>query len=165
MSATAALGHDVDGIQGTVDCDGNFSITVHGDVWDPTDLIVTVNGEAGFPEDGTVVFSGSTGFDEYNVSTYGPFTGTGGQDGMLIEAGTSEDDDDYVSGFLVLTQESCATPTPIPTETPTSSIPDTSLSVLTTDSTGDLLMALFGALACAGLIATIVGTAKRAEKR
>jgi hypothetical protein len=128
---------------------------------------VGLNGEAGAPVDGTILFD-STDDATSGTETY-VFTGTGGADGMLIEASLS--DGDYTSGFLVLNQESCATPTPTPTptvtptETPIPSIPDTSLSVLTTDSTGDLLMALFGAMACAGLIATIVGTAKRAEKR
>lgn len=117
FAASGAFAHDVQSISGTVDCAGNYSITVHGDVFGSVHLIVKL--------DGNVISDAVTGqaANDNSFNDYGPFIGTGGSAGQAIFAKSSDESDaNGSSGSLVLTQESCETPapseTPAPTETP-----------------------------------------------
>lgn len=136
LTAGVALGHHVNAIQGTVDCEGNYSITVTGDVFGTTNLIVWL--------DGKVIFDGDTGQVGSVTSTYGPFTGVGATAGQSIEA-KAQDNPNTVSGTLTLSQETCATPSP----TPDPSIPDTATGLPTPTFAPDGIVFL-GTLALLG---------------
>lgn len=120
LTAGVVMGHHVNSISGTVDCDGNYSITVNGDVFDNVHLIVKLNG--------TTIFDAVTGQQGGGTNTYGPFEGTGAFAGETISA--KPGDNNAVEGTLALTQESCdeviVTPTPDPTPEP--SLPNTASS-------------------------------------
>lgn len=107
MAATA-MAHQVTKIVGTVDCQGNYSITVTGDVYDGVHLIVILGGT-------TIYDQAQNGTSA--TQTFGPFTGTGATAGESIVAKTS--DGSQTSGELTLTGGPCSTPTPPPTPTPT----------------------------------------------
>lgn len=114
-TASAVLGHNVQSISGTVDCSGNYSITVKGDVYNPVTLNVKL--------DGAVIYGPTLQGTDTSVRDFGPFTGTGATAGETISASTS--DGSSTSGALVLTGGPCATPTPSPTVTPTVTIAPT----------------------------------------
>jgi len=97
----SALAHQVTKIVGTVDCQGNYSITVTGDVYGGVHLIV--------------ILGGNTIYDQAQNGTsathdFGPFTGTGATAGESIMAKTS--DGSQTSGELILTGGPCTKPDP-----------------------------------------------------
>lgn len=108
---------DTGGVQGTVDCQGDYSITVTGDVYGTVKLVVTLGGNK--------INDAVTGqVGDKDGQTYGPFTGTGATAGEAIAAWPSDNApkngklNGEVDGSLVLNVESCSTPTPTPTPTP-----------------------------------------------
>lgn len=108
-TASAVLGHNVQSISGTVDCSGNYSITVKGDVYNPVTLNVKL--------DGAVIYGPTLQGTDTSVRDFGPFTGTGATAGEAISASTS--DGSSASGVLVADPASCPTPTDPPTTPPT----------------------------------------------
>ena len=81
-TASAVLGHNVQSISGTVDCSGNYSITVKGDVYNPVTLVVKL--------DGNIVYGPALQGTDESVRTFGPYTGTGATAGETISASTSD---------------------------------------------------------------------------
>ncbi|MCL4367810.1 MAG: hypothetical protein M1337_01345, partial [Actinobacteria bacterium] len=67
-TAGTVLGHAVTAVSGTVDCAGNYTISVTGDVYDPVHLFITVGG--------TTIDEGLQGSNQ-STRTFGPYTGTG----------------------------------------------------------------------------------------
>lgn len=98
LFAVPVAGHDVQSIAGTVDCHGNFSITVQADVWADTHLIVTLGGN--------VIYDEAIPGDDQSSRTFGPFTGTGAHQSEAITAHTS-DSEHVVSGQLVYIGGDC----------------------------------------------------------
>jgi hypothetical protein len=116
FSALVVSAHQVTAILGTVNCQGNYSITVTGDVYDGIHLIVTLGG--------TTIYDQAQN-DTSATQTFGPFTGTGAAVGESIMAQTS--DGSQTSSELTLTGDPCSTstPTPTPTCTPTPTVTPT----------------------------------------
>jgi hypothetical protein len=107
-TASAVLAHNVATITGTVDCQGNYSITVHGEVYDGVRLIVKL--------DGTTIYDQAQNGSSA-VQDFGPFTGIGATAGEAIEASTS--DGSHTSGTLVANPKTCDSPSPSPSPSPT----------------------------------------------
>jgi hypothetical protein len=97
--AGSALGHWATSISGTVDCSGNWSVTVHGAVWDPVHLWVKVG-------DAPAIDEGTQGTDQ-SERTFGPFKGTGGTAGDAISAWPSDDPGANATGKLVADPAVC----------------------------------------------------------
>ena len=110
-----ASAHEIVSITGTVDCQGNYSISPVGNVFGNTDLVVQLGGVT--ISDAVTGQTSSNGNDPN--ATYGPFTGTGATVGEAIASYPSDNTDAGSTGVLVLSVESCSTPT----ATPTPSIP------------------------------------------
>lgn len=125
--AGVASAHHVISIDGTVDCDGNYSVTVEANVFGRVSLETTLNGDV----IGTETPGGSNADYTYT------YTGSGASEGDAIEA-TVSDGGASKSGTLVLVGgpcgevipqcgdegyqgEPCGEPTPTPTPTPTPS--------------------------------------------
>lgn len=112
--AGVASAHDVQSVSGTVACDGDYTITVHADVWLPTTLVVTLDGQ---PLSNPSPAVGSN----HNSIDY-VYTGTGASAGEVITARTSDESaQNGASGTLSQQEESCATPSPSPSPTPSPS--------------------------------------------
>ena len=106
MFAGTAAAHQVTKVAGTVDCQGNYSILAHGDVYNPVTLTIKLGG--------TIVYGPAlqgTDTSMRDLPFSGPVTGTGATVGESIEASTS--DGSQTSGKLVLTGGPC-TPPPTP---------------------------------------------------
>lgn len=108
--ASGAFGHDVQTVSGTVDCQGNYTITVHADVWDPTHLFVTL--------DGNTIYDQATGSSDHSQRDI-ILTGTSASAGQAIFAKTGDESNAAgANGTLVGAEQDCSTPTPEPTATP-----------------------------------------------
>jgi hypothetical protein len=108
--ASGAFGHDVQTVSGTVDCQGNYTITVHADVWDPTHLFVTL--------DGNTIYDQATGSSDHSQRDI-ILTGTSASAGQAIFAKTGDESNAAgANGTLVGAEQDCSTPIPTPTETP-----------------------------------------------
>lgn len=115
--AGQASAHQAKSIQGTVDCDGNYAITVNADVWGGVHLIVKL--------DGAKIYDEAIPGNDQSVHAFGPFTGTGATAGMSISAKTS-DNASGASGVLVADPSECVQPTEPPaTEPPATEPPAT----------------------------------------
>jgi hypothetical protein len=101
VSAGAVSAHNVNKIVGTVDCSGNYSITVTGDIWGGVHLFVKLGGVQ-------IVDEVENGNNQA-VRDFGPFTGSGATAGEAISAKTESQ---TVSGKLVADPKECPTPEP-----------------------------------------------------
>ena len=108
-TAGAVLAHQVTRISGTVDCSGNYSISVTGDVYGGVHLVVTLGGTTIYDQ----AENGSS-----SVQTFGPFTGTGATAGEAIAAYPSDGGTSAgATGTLVAQPEVCKTTPAITTTT------------------------------------------------
>jgi len=105
VSADVVPNHQVNSVAGTVDCQGNFSILAHGDVYNPVTFTIKLGG--------TIVYGPAlqgTDTSMRDLPFSGPVTGTGATVGESIQASTS--DGSQTSGVLVLTGGPCTPPCP-----------------------------------------------------
>jgi hypothetical protein len=86
FGGVTAFAHDVSSVAGTVNCAGDYSITVTGDVYDPVLLVVTLgSGTTGNVFDGKTGQTATVSPDATYPST-GSFTGAGATVGEAITA-------------------------------------------------------------------------------
>lgn len=106
-TASIVLGHTVTAISGTVDCSGNYSITVTGDVYNDVHLWIQVG--SGAPVD-----EGAESGSNTSSQTFGPFTGTGATPGETIAAwpGDGNLSSNGATNKLVANPSDCTPPTP-----------------------------------------------------
>jgi len=101
LAATGASAHQAKTIEGTVDCQGNYSITGTADWWGEISLLITLNGSQ--------VASLPGGDVTHDVRPFGPVTGTGAAPGDPVTARAS-DQETAVTGKLVLIGGPCEEP-------------------------------------------------------
>ncbi len=97
-TAGTVLGHAVTAVSGTVDCAGNYTISVTGDVYDPVHLFITVGG--------TTIDEGLQGSNQ-STRTFGPYTGTGAYAGEPIAAYPSDNPNNRATNTLVAQPSDC----------------------------------------------------------
>lgn len=101
LAAGPALAHNAVTVGGTVDCQGNYSITGTADVWGGVHLIVDLGGSN--------VYNQADNGSDHSVKPFGPITGSGGSAGEAIHAYTS-DNSGGATGTLVAQPSDCTPP-------------------------------------------------------
>ena len=103
FGGVTAFAHDVSAVAGTVDCSGNYSITVTGDVYTGADLVVTLGG--------STISDAPTGQTDTEPGSTYPFKGTGGSVGEAITAYPSDSPSNVARSTLVGPAGGCSTTT------------------------------------------------------
>lgn len=106
-TANMVLGHTVTAVSGTVDCAGNYSITVTGDIYNGVHLWIQIGS-------GTPIDEGPENGSNTGSQTLGPFTGSGAIPGETIAAwpGDGSLASNGATNKLVANPSDCTPPPP-----------------------------------------------------